>query len=111
MLTNHVPPFPIHEGEPARAGDRAKLVVQCEVRQPGRPWQLVVLEDLSASGFRIAGLRDADQAQDLTIRIPGMQPLYARVCWKAGAQVGCEFTNPLHIAVFEHLIRKARGER
>ncbi len=39
-----------------------------------------------------------------------MQLLMAEVRWQEGATVGCAFRTPLHIAVFEHLVRVARED-
>lgn len=41
------------------------------------------------------------------IRIPGMQLLSAEIRWQTAAAIGCAFSEPLHIAVFEHLVKKA----
>lgn len=90
-----------------RTTNRALLVVACEVRQGTRPWQIVHLDDLSPTGFRITGLSQPSTIKPLSIRIPGMQLLSAQVRWHRGNEVGCEFTAPLHVAVFEHLVRKA----
>ena len=91
----------------SRASGRAALVLVCEVRQSTRPWQLVHLEDLSPTGFRIAGLSQPSTAIPLSIRIPGIQLLSARIRWHRGNEVGCEFSAPRHVAVFEHLVRTA----
>ncbi|MBS3927325.1 MAG: PilZ domain-containing protein [Sphingomonadales bacterium] len=91
----------------ARASNRALLVIACEVRQGTRPWQVVHLDDLSPTGFRIAGLSQPSTIKPLSIRIPGMQLLSAHVRWHRGNEVGCEFAAPLHVAVFEHLVRQA----
>lgn len=92
----------------SRLASRAAMVLVCEVRQGARPWQLVHLEDLSPSGFRIAGLSQPSQFKPLSIRIPGIQLLSAQIRWHRGNEVGCEFAAPLHVAVFEHLVRKSR---
>ena len=109
MLIDRISPAAAPEMTTNRANQRASLCIRCEVRQGTRPWQMVVLEDLSAKGFRISGLTHADPAKPLSIRLPGMQLLSARLCWAAGPLVGCEFATPLHIAVFEHLVREARA--
>jgi hypothetical protein len=95
--------------ELTRENLRAPLCLGCEVRQGTRAWQRVVLEDLSATGFRISGLAHPDPAKLLSIRIPGMQLLSTKIRWNTGAVVGCEFTAPLHVAVFDHLVRTARA--
>lgn len=92
----------------ARA-ERVGVAILCEVRQGTRPWRAVRLEDLSVGGFRIAWLPDARPEVPLRIRIPGMQLLSARIVWQQGNAVGCEFAEPLHVAVFEHIARSARA--
>lgn len=93
--------------DPPRGSSRAAISLFCEVRQGTRPWQLVWLEDLSPCGFRVTGLLKPSTAAPLSIRIPGMQLLSAKIRWQTGKLVGCEFVQPLHVAVFDHLVRQA----
>lgn len=88
---------------------REQVSLICEVRQGTRPWKRVRLDDISQSGFRIAWLPDVRTDELLRLRIPGMQMLTADIRWQQGNSLGCAFTTPLHIAVFEHLVRQARG--
>ena len=92
----------------ANRATRASVSLLCDVRQGARPWQMARLEDLSAEGFRITGLSQPSLSKALSIRIPGMQLLTAQVRWQEGPTVGCAFNSPLHVAVFEHLVRVAR---
>ena len=94
----------------ARTTPRAAFGMTCEVRQGTRAWQRVMLEDLSPTGFRVLRLANPDPSKPLWIRIPGIQLLTANLCWTRGTATGCEFTAPLHIAVFEHIVRQA-GKR
>lgn len=87
--------------------DRVGVSLMCEVRQGTRPWQKVRLDDLSPSGFRVNWLPNARQEVPLRIRIPGIQLLTARVCWNRQGAIGCEFAEPLHVAVFDHIVRTA----
>ncbi len=98
--------FPTVAAEQDKAG-RAGVTLRCEVRHGARAWKLARLEDLSQAGFRIAWLQDASVGQALKIRIPGLQPLDAVIRWLRGKAVGCEFSAPLHVAVFEHILRQA----
>lgn len=98
---------PSTDQDRTRTSDRALLVIACEVRQGTRPWQVVHLEDLSPTGFRITGLSQPSLGKALSIRIPEMQLLSAQIRWHRGIEVGCEFAAPLHVAVFDHLVRKA----
>lgn len=97
---------PAHD-QPARTTSRAGVTLLCEVRQGSRPWSQARLEDLSPGGFRIARLPAIRPELPLRIRIPGIQLLSAHVRWTRGGAVGCEFTEPLHVAVFEHIVRSA----
>lgn len=87
---------------------RAEVTLLCEVRQGLSPWRMARLDDISQSGFRIAWLPDATMAKPLRIRIPGLQMLTAEIRWQKGKAVGCAFAEPLHVAVFEHILRAAR---
>jgi PilZ domain len=89
---------------------REQLVLLCEVRQGVRPWAMARLEDLSSEGFKIAWLPDCDPGKPIKIRIPGLQLLTAEVRWQKGKAVGCAFAEPLHVAVFESIVRKVRTD-
>lgn len=92
---------------PARKATRVGLTMICDVRQGSRPWAPARLEDLSPDGFRIARLPLARMDVPLRLRIPGLQLLTAQVRWIRDGAVGCAFAEPLHIAVFEHIVRNA----
>ena len=69
----------------------------------------VRLEDISTTGFGIASFPACRPEIAVRIRIPGLQILNANVIWKEGDAVGCEFTQPLHVAVFDHIVKQAEG--
>jgi hypothetical protein len=92
----------------AHRSARIGLLLLCDVRQGTRPWRKVRIENLSPGGFRIAWFPDVRPELPLRIRIPGMQLLSARIVWQNGKAVGCEFREPLHVAVFEHVANSAR---
>ena len=99
--------FP-NDARPLRGvAQRAQLSILCEVRQGMRPWKMARLSDLSETGFKLAWLPDYSSGQPIKIRIPGMQMLNAKICWHQGKQIGCAFESPLHVAVFEHIVRLA----
>lgn len=88
--------------------ERAPFGVVCEARQGARPWQRVVLNNLSAEGFRLSGLEHTCHSMPVKVRIPGLQVLSATIRWHRGPEMGCKFSAPLHVAVFEHLVNHAR---
>jgi PilZ domain len=88
--------------------NRAQITLECEVRQGVRPWKLTRLEDISPNGFRIAWFPNCRAELPLRIRIPGLELLTAHVRWQKDYSVGCSFSAPLHVAVFEHITRQVR---
>ena len=89
-------------------GKRANVILLCEVRQGVRPWTLARLEDISQSGFRIAWYPGCSADKPLRIRIPGLQLLTANIRWQEGKAIGCAFSEPLHVAVLDHIVRQTR---
>lgn len=87
--------------------NRTAVSLECEVRQGSRPWKQTRLEDLSPQGFRISRFPECNPHLPLRIRIPGLELLTAKVRWQKADAVGCEFASPLHVAVFEHIVRRA----
>ena len=88
--------------------ERAEVSIACEARLGTRSWIRVRLDDISQAGFRIACLPGAKRGTPLRIRIPGLEMLNAEIRWLQDEAAGCEFTSPLHIAVFEHIVRQCR---
>jgi len=86
------------------------VTLLCQVRQGMRPWAHAHLEDISRKGFRIAWLPNAQEDRPQRIRIPGLRLLTARIRWRDGKSVGCEFAETLHVTVFEHIVRASRGQ-
>jgi len=96
------------ESRPLRSPSRrAEIALLCEVRQGSGEWKLSRLTDLSETGFKLGWLPEYDLTKPLRIRIPGIQPLAAKICWHKGKQIGCAFASPLHVAVFEHIVAHA----
>lgn len=102
-------PIPADLGCTRELGNRAEVTLLCEVRQGVEPWKKARLDDISPAGFRIAWLPDCKAQTPLRIRIPGLQVLTAQIRWQQGKAVGCEFAEPLHLAVFDHIVRQAAG--
>jgi hypothetical protein len=103
--------FPRHEDGCTRWGTRAEVALICEVRQERDPWVMIRLDDISQTGFRVGRLPNARADKPLRIRIPGLAMLSATIVWQEGKAVGCAFADPLHIAVFEHIVKQAEAAR
>lgn len=89
---------------------RADVKLLCEVRQGTKPWSMVRIEAISRRGFRIPWLPNCTPEFPIRIKIPGLRVLSAKVRWQEGRAFGCEFTEPLHVAVFEHILREVEIE-
>lgn len=68
----------------------------------------VELVDLSSSGFQAEAHPSLDPGAIVWLAIPGMEGLEATVMWRRRAVVGCRFNQPLHPAVFDHLVKERR---
>ena len=99
--------FPKGSGTNVDRSYRAGITLLCEVRQDTRPWAVARLEDISEQGFRIAWFPGCNPELPLRIKIPGLRLLSANIRWREGYSFGCEFAEPLHIAVFENIVRQA----
>jgi hypothetical protein len=99
--------FPTTEDCSIRHADRVEVILLSEVRQGTAPWAMVRLEDISPTGFRIAWLPICSVDKPIRIRIPGLNLLTAQIVWREGKTVGCAFQEPLHVAVFEHIVRRS----
>lgn len=99
------PSEPCKPPRPIRAG----ISITCEVRQGTRVWRMIRLDNLSCEGFRLAWSPDITMDLPLRLKIPGIQLLTARIRWRTRSAIGCQFYEPLHVAVFEHLLKNAPG--
>ena len=99
--------FPSIDESCTRNAPRAEVTLLCEVRQGTAAWAMARLDDISPTGFRIAWLPNCISDKPLRIRIPGLSLLTANVVRRDGKSVGCAFKEPLHVAVFEHIVRRA----
>ncbi|NBC36258.1 PilZ domain-containing protein [Novosphingobium sp. FSY-8] len=86
----------------------AALSLPVEVRQSSHAWRRVQLRQLAPGGFCIDGPVPLDVTQLLRIRLPGLQVLSARIVDASLASVLCHFVDPLHPAVFDHLVQTLR---
>jgi hypothetical protein len=96
--------IPVPDSSAREDDKRVRISMSCDVRQGSRAWQRVRVDEISRTGFRIPHLAMASPDLPLRIRIPGMSVLTATIRWHSGHSVGCEFVEPLHIAVFDHLV-------
>ena len=101
QLTTH------HEGETGpRQADREHCEIQAGLRRRGATGVTIQVMDLSTHGFRASTHLELPKDADVWLKLPGIEPLHARVAWMNGYLVGCEFLRPLHPAVMQMIVRR-----
>jgi hypothetical protein len=93
-----------------RESPREALAIVCQARQANGTWLRASLRDVSIHGFQITWFPKCRTDLPVWIRLPNLAPLAAEVRWKSGNAIGCQFAQPLHPAVFDHLIREAKRQ-
>lgn len=74
---------------------RTKCDWVVEIKDGATHWHRAQLSDLSAAGFRLARVGFVPSGNSLWLRTGETELLPAKVRWKAGQAVGCEFLYPL----------------
>ena len=88
-----------------RAATRSRVVIRAKLRDRTSTRHNVEILDLSATGFRCLADYSLDPGQTIWIKLPGLSGLEAKVAWRRADMVGAKFLQPLHPAVFEHIVR------
>ena len=92
----------------SRKSERVPVEFPAALRQRGASGVSVQIMDLSTDGFRVATHLELAPGTDVWLRLPGLEPCHARVRWSDGPYVGCAFDRPLHSAVLQMMVQKAR---
>jgi hypothetical protein len=88
-----------------RRFNRGDVRIPCDVREKGFGHHKAMIADLSRSGCRISTAMYLNHEKAIYITLPGFSALEARIAWKQNEEYGCEFTNELHAAVYDHIIK------
>ena len=96
------------DGQKKRASPRVPVALDAALRQRGTSGVTVQIVDLSTHGFRIETHLDLQEGADVWVRLPGIEPYHAKVAWVRGYVAGCAFERPLHPAVLELIVARAR---
>jgi len=104
-LTTDARPGPQQKG---RKSERVALELGAGLRQRGGTGVSIQIIDLSVHGFRASTHLNLEPGADVWLRLPGLEAYQAKVAWAKGQYVGCAFDRPLHPAVLEMIVRRAR---
>lgn len=88
-----------------------RIFVRGEIRTRERqrhesPARLV---DISAHGCRVELLSKVNIGDTVWVRLPGIQPICARVQWADEYLAGLHFENPIHSAVLRAIVDQLKG--
>lgn len=89
-----------------RVNSRTAVRAEIFLRQSNVKLFRATLSDISISGFKLDSYTNLDDNKLIFITLPGLQTLGAHIKWVDYQDYGCEFTDPLHPAVLEHLLSK-----
>ena len=92
-----------------RRQQRVDITTRALLRDRKSNKYTVTLLDLSLTGFRAEAHYGLDPDSIVWLTIPGLQGLEATIAWRKGAVIGCRFRQPLHPAVFDHIVRALRA--
>lgn len=103
------PEAPKRGAEPqGRVSERVRVELGAGLRRRGAHGVSIHILDLSTHGFRAETHLDLYEGNDVWLRLPGLEACKARVAWVQGYVIGCAFERPLHPAVLEMVVGKAR---
>ena len=89
-----------------RIAMRLPVGIKAQFREQGLNRMDVDVVDLSATGFCINTEYRVRVGQRVWLAIPTLKAMEATVRWSNGQNHGCEFTNPMHPAVVDHIHRQ-----
>ena len=99
-------PVPAHKG---RRVERVPVELGAGLRQRGASGVSVQIMDLSTEGFKAATHLELHPGTDVWLRLPGLESCHAQVMWAQGHFIGCAFVRPLHPAVLDMVVARAKN--
>lgn len=96
--------LPAGEADDHRRQRRVAVAMAARLRDRASNKYDVHLRDLSVTGFRAEAHYGLDAGGIVWLTIPGMNGLEATIAWRRGNVIGCHFRQPLHPAVFDHIV-------
>lgn len=95
-----------------RYAARLDVKLEATLRELGSSQKFDIdVTDMSLTGFRFSTSFRLNVGQTVSVTIPGLAALEARVCWVEHFNYGAAFDRALHIAVFDHLVARHRSDR
>ncbi|WP_157216269.1 pilus assembly protein PilZ [Flavisphingomonas formosensis] len=93
-----------------RRAARAEVRFVASLRRRGGRAGDVTIVDISTIGFRAETASVFHTGTQLWLKLPGLDAILTRVAWTSNVHIGCEFMQPLHIAVFDRIVAIAHAQ-
>lgn len=90
--------------ESMRVAERKPLRASVQFRK-GQSKAMVDMIDISTHGAKFSSALPLRDGEMFWIKLPSLASMEARVAWREGFTVGCEFLAPLHPSVVDSLVR------
>ena len=92
----------------ARTSPRLTLQAQVQLRGEQRHSHTVTIRDLSTNGCCLDVVYRVKLDERMWVKLPGIEPIEAFVCWENEFTAGVDFVAPLHPAVLKMLTQKLK---
>ena len=89
-----------------RKSQRVHISAEIMLRRAGQRNYRVSISDVSPHGCKAEFVERPEFDEHVWVKFEGLEALEAIVCWVRGFEVGLEFENPIHPAVFGMLVSK-----
>jgi len=88
----------------SRLNSRQTVLLDVKVRRKGESWFRSRITEMSLSGFRLQSSARFSIGMEIWVMFTGFEGRRASVSWVRNHVAGCRFENPLHPAIFDHIL-------
>jgi hypothetical protein len=85
-----------------RKSERTRVRLSARVMKKGVHFGTVM--DITTQGFLLVSNATLEPEAFFRVKLPGLDPLRAKVIWVEGERAGCEFAPPIHPALLDAAI-------
>ena len=93
-----------------RSPEREPCRVNCTVLVEGAAEEAALVEDFSHHGFKLSCGSIIAVGSQISLKLPGCQPVQATVRWSIGGAAGCVFRSPVRQDILRAVIEAASKE-
>lgn len=88
-----------------RNSNRHTVLIGVKLRRPGETWFTSRISNLSETGFCLESFVSLKPGMTVWVMFSGFEGRRATVAWTRDHEAGCMFEEPLHKAIYDHIIR------